>query len=122
VLLAEDDASVRSLTERVLSRAGYRVLSTADAETALEVLHRPRTRVDLLITDVIMPGMSGPELAAKVTAASPATKILFIAGNADGTLVRNGIAQPEKVLLEKPFSPTELARKVREILDAAAPA
>ena len=121
VLLVEDDANIRTLSNKILSRAGYQVLSAADAEQALEVLKRHEGRVDLLLTDIVMPGMSGPYLAKTVLSARPGMKVLFISGNEEGIMAGNGILQSGRLLLHKPFLPDALVRKVRTLLDETAP-
>jgi len=121
VLLVEDEDSVRSLAERTLSDAGYRVLSAADAPQALAHLRALREPLDLLLSDVIMPGKSGPELAEEILGAHPGVKVLFISGNEDGALTKHGVLRPGVSLLPKPFSPNVLAHRVREVLDGGAP-
>ncbi|MEQ1727796.1 MAG: response regulator [Vicinamibacterales bacterium] len=118
ILLVEDETSLRDMTARMLESAGYRVMTAHNGEDALELLHDyPAT--DLVITDVVMPGMSGPDLALKLSAVRPGLKVLFVSGYTDdklgAVLTMNGAN-----FLPKPFTVTMLTRKVRQILDAAA--
>jgi DNA-binding NtrC family response regulator len=106
----EDDALVRRIARRTLDELGYRVLEAEDAEGAREQLARKRD-VDLLVTDIVMPGTSGTELAEELPRSHPDTRVLFISGYQD---LRSG--RPAGPLLEKPFTPDQLARSVREAL------
>jgi signal transduction histidine kinase/ActR/RegA family two-component response regulator len=118
ILLAEDDLQVRAVTTRILERSGYTVLPVAGGKEALRLVsERP---VDLLVTDVVMPGMSGRELAAKLAADHPELPILFITGYTDDALIRNLGTSGRRRFLRKPFSPVGLTREVRSILDEAA--
>jgi PAS domain S-box-containing protein len=122
ILLAEDAAPVRSVAREVLRRHGYRVLSAADGRTALELADTHTGTIDLLITDVIMPEMSGRQLADRLMERLAKLKVLFVSGYTDDAIVRHGILEPGIAFLQKPFSPEALARKVREVLDAPATA
>jgi PAS domain S-box-containing protein len=119
ILIAEDDAVLRALTLRTLSQRGYRCLAADSAEQALEVL-RAGTVVDLLVTDVVMPGMSGGSLGEHLDRERPGVPILFISGFAGEDVIRRGMLAAGRPFLQKPFAPDELARKVREVLDRAA--
>jgi two-component system cell cycle sensor histidine kinase/response regulator CckA len=110
ILLVEDEEGVRALARKVLSMKGYEVLEASDAEAALTLLERHAGPIHLLLTDVLMPGLSGPELAARVVARRPEVKVLLMSGYSDSAAA--GSAE----LLQKPFSPEALARKVRETL------
>jgi CheY-like chemotaxis protein len=117
ILLVEDEQLVRDLVCRVLENAGYRVLSASrpsEAERLLEQEHG----VDLLVTDVVMPEMSGYELAARVSGSHPEMRMLFISGNAH---VEAWPASIDGELLQKPFAPDQLARTVRRVLDGPRP-
>ncbi|MBI5239660.1 MAG: PAS domain-containing protein [Elusimicrobia bacterium] len=120
VLLVEDEEAVRALSARTLARAGYRVLSAGDARSALELVQDGSVKADLLLTDVVLPGLSGPDLAARLLQARPRLKVLFISGYEDGILAKHGMLAPDVVLFLKPFTPDSLLRKVREVLDAPA--
>ncbi len=117
ILIVEDEASVRSITSKILQRQGYRVLEADRAETALTVCQEHEGRIDLLIADVIMPGQSGPELAKRLVQLYPNLKVLFVSGYTDEMLDEHGVLAPGIILLEKPFSPETLSHKVREVLD-----
>ncbi len=118
ILLVEDEAPVRSITRQLLQRNGYTVLEASDGQTALALVDAAQhgRHVDLLLTDVIMPGMSGRELAAELMARRPALRVLFMSGYTDDAVVRHGMLEPGLAYLEKPFRPPTLLRKVREVL------
>jgi len=118
ILLVEDEAPVRSITRQLLQRNGYTVLEAADGQTALALVDGAQhgTHVDLLLTDVIMPGMSGRALAAELMTRRPALRVLFMSGYTDDAIVRHGMLEPGLAYLEKPFRPPTLLRKVREVL------
>ena len=118
ILLVEDDDAVGRLTNGTLSYYGYTVLSARDGEHALQLFEQHRSRIDLLVTDVVMPGMSGPALAARIRSRRPALRVLFISGYADPVVVRAGVARARVPLLSKPFLPADLLRSVRAVLDA----
>jgi PAS domain S-box-containing protein len=120
VLLVEDEAQIRSLACAVLQRAGYTVLDASNGLEALQVCARHQGPIHLLITDVIMPGMSGRQLGDQLISLQPTMKVLFISGYTDDALARHGVLEPGTVLLQKPFTPVALAHKVREVLDAPA--
>lgn len=117
VLLVEDDASVCELVRAVLSSHGYTVLSARDPQEAESLCEQNRSRIGLLLSDVILPKMSGAELSTRLAARNPQMKILFMSGYIDDSVVRQGIQEKEVAFLQKPFSPVSLAKKVREVLD-----
>ncbi|MEM7349716.1 MAG: ATP-binding protein [Acidobacteriota bacterium] len=117
VLLAEDDDSVRRLVSTVLTENGYEVLEAADGSEALDIAADLTLAIDLLISDVVMPDMRGPELCRRVLAGRPDMRTLFISGYADGSSPHRGEFGADVPFLQKPFSPEALARKVREVLD-----
>jgi CheY-like chemotaxis protein len=119
VLLVEDDAMVRRLAEATLERAGYRVLSAPSGGDALRLAAGRDGVIDLVVTDVVMPGMPGPELAQRLEASQPGLRVLYMSGYADDTMARHGIGEERVSFLAKPFTPNELTRRVREVLDAA---
>lgn len=121
VLLAEDDESVRRLVSTVLTENGYEVLKAANGEQALAIAAEDSVEIDLLISDVVMPDMRGPELCRRILAARPRLRTLFISGYADGSAPHRGEFGADAPFLQKPFSPEALARKVREVLDAPEP-
>jgi len=109
ILLVEDEAAVRGLVREILSRLGYRVLVAGDGVEALALSRELAEPIHRLLTDVIMPGMDGRELAERMIVARPDTRILFMSGYADPPI-------PEDILLEKPVTPDALARKVAGVL------
>jgi DNA-binding response OmpR family regulator len=118
VLLVEDDSGVREATQRALRAAGYRVLSAPGAEGALEAVRTGGTPPALLMTDVIMPAVSGPDLAARLRAEHPAMRVLYLSGYAHGIIGAHGVLDPRVAFLPKPFTPRSLLARVREVLDA----
>jgi hypothetical protein len=118
ILLVEDEAPVRSVTRQLLERNGYTVLEAADGATAVSLVDGAAggTHVDLLLTDVIMPGMSGRDLATQLKTRRPELRVLFMSGYTDDAVVRHGMLEPGLAYLEKPFRPATLLRKVREVL------
>ena len=119
ILLAEDDELLRPLATSVLNKLGYTVLNAKDAPEALARAQAQTGRIHLLITDVVMPGMSGRELARKLAVHRPDTHVLFISGYTDDAIVRHGMLEPGLHYLQKPFTPSALARKVREVLEGS---
>jgi PAS domain S-box-containing protein len=117
VLLVEDEDVVRELAARILEGAGYRVLQADSGDAALEFAGRPDERIDLVLTDVVMPGMNGRELAERLAPARPDARVLFMSGYADDTVLARGIPGGRE-LLAKPFTPETLLREVRRALDA----
>jgi two-component system, cell cycle sensor histidine kinase and response regulator CckA len=115
VLLVEDEDAVRRLTQRVLSDAGYTVIAVNGPEEALAATADGQA-VDLLLTDVVMPGMNGPELARLVLERSPATRVLFMSGYTDDAIAQHGVHPGQTALLEKPFTIPELTHAVRAAL------
>ena len=122
ILLVEDDAGVRELAEANLRGFGYDVLTAVDGRHALAVLKSHGATIDMLVTDIVMPNMSGPELAAAVQSSHPGIRALFMSGYTDDAVVRQGLLNAEVAILQKPYTPLGLAQKVRQILDIAPPA
>jgi CheY-like chemotaxis protein len=120
ILLAEDEEPLRTLTAKLLERHGYVVFTATSADEALRIAAENSRRIDLLLTDLIMPGLSGSAVAERVSELVPGIKVLFMSGYSDDIVVRNGILAPGAAFLEKPFSSTDLAAKVRATLDSAA--
>jgi len=116
-LLAEDDANLRALTRDILASEGYTVLESADVEDALRMAERQDGTIHLLLTDVVMPHMSGRALAEAVKRFRPDIRVLYMSGYTDDAIVHHGVLDPGTALLQKPFTPAALARKVREVLD-----
>jgi PAS domain S-box-containing protein len=115
VLLVEDDERIRRLSQRVLEKAGYRVVAAGDAEEALRHL-RLEPEVDLLLTDVVLPGTSGPQLAETALRGRPGLRVLFMSGYAPEIIVRRGFVEPGTRVLEKPFTGAELRQCVGDAL------
>jgi signal transduction histidine kinase/CheY-like chemotaxis protein len=124
ILLVEDETVVRQLVAEILENAGYTVLPAADGPSALELIRRHSDPINLLLTDVVMPGMSGPEVAAAVTSMRPGTEVLYMSGYTDSAIGHHGVLEPGIAFLQKPFSADDLTRKVRSLLSepATAPA
>jgi signal transduction histidine kinase len=118
LLLVEDEDAVRSLAATVLAKLGYTVLEAPDAHTAISVFDRAGGRVDLLVTDVIMPGLNGPRLAERLRVTRPSLRVLYLSGYADEELDRALARGNDMTFLAKPYTGSTLARKVREVLDA----
>jgi two-component system cell cycle sensor histidine kinase/response regulator CckA len=121
ILLVEDEEAVRRLAVQVLERAGYHVVTAADAADALRLTDEHDGAFDLLLTDVVMPGMSGTQLGSLVTAHYPGIKVLFVSGYTPDAVLRDGVQVGTFAFLQKPFSPAALANKVREVLDTTRP-
>jgi PAS domain S-box-containing protein len=119
ILLAEDDQSVRELAARILARHGYEVLTSSDAKGALDALAEAKGPVDLLLTDVIMPDLNGPELYAKVRQRCPAIKVVYMSGYTDHVVLPDGVSRSRSSFLQKPFSVDQLTEKVREALESS---
>ena len=117
VLIVEDEEAVRALAKTALARKGYRVLEAANGGEALLLCESERAPIHLLVTDVVMPGLGGADLAQRLAPLRSEMKVLFISGYTDRAAARHGTMQPGAAYLEKPFSLDALARKVREVLD-----
>ena len=117
VLLIEDAAPLREMVQEILESEGYSVLPAEDAEKALQLAGAHAGPIALAITDVVMPGMSGPEAASRLKAVRPTTRVLFMSGYTDEAIGTEGILDPQTHFLQKPFSADALLRKVREVLD-----
>ncbi len=121
ILVVEDEPAVRELVSRVLDSRGYAVLTAADGREALDFARHHDGHIDLLLSDVVMPGMSGRELAEHLLVISPETRVAFLSGYTDDEVLRHGVLDAQFAFLQKPFTPDVLARKVREVLDSAKP-
>ena len=117
ILVAEDEDSVRAVVTATLASRGYNVLAAADGEGALLLAQQYPGRIDMLLTDVVMPGMNGRELAETMTCERPDVRVLFASGYTDDESLLQGIRTDELSFLQKPFSPADLVRRVRELLD-----
>jgi two-component system cell cycle sensor histidine kinase/response regulator CckA len=116
VLVVEDARSLRALTKRLLERLGYSVLVAANADEARQLFDR-HPSIDLLLTDVVMPGASGPELVGQLTARRPTLNVIYMSGYTDESIIQHGVLAPEIAFLHKPFTSETLGRKLREVLD-----
>jgi len=120
VLLVEDEESVRQLVRELLEAEGYKILEAQNGDEALRVADT-HSDIDLLITDVVMPGMSGRELSARLCASHPHTKLLYLSGYTEDAIVHEGVLDPGTAFLQKPFTLQTLSRKVREVLGREVP-
>ena len=119
ILLAEDASALRAAARQILERYGYTVLEVPNSTEALTLADSRPGPIHLLLTDVVMPGMSGRELAERFTLKRPDVKILYMSGYTDDAVVRHGVLRPGTAYLQKPFTPETLGRKIREVLDSA---
>ena len=117
ILLVEDDEAVRNLARTALEMYGYQVLVAVDAAEAQRLVEKYSGSLDLVVTDVVMPGMSGRELVEILRSRYPHLKVLFMSGYTDDAVVRHGLVHAEVAFLHKPFTPVDLAQKVRDVLD-----
>ena len=122
VLLVEDEAALRSLAQEILRDQGYKVIAAGSGTEALDLARSHKAPIDLLVTDVVMPGMDGRELADRLGPVHPETRCLFMSGYTDDAVVRRGVREEGMPFLQKPFTIDALALKVREVLDQTAPA
>jgi CheY-like chemotaxis protein len=117
ILIAEDEAILRPLLAKMLESHGYATIVAGNTEEAIEIVKSQGDEIDLLLTDLIMPGMTGRELADRVRTHSPEIRVVFMSGYAGDTVTRSGALELDAAFVEKPFSAHELGRKVRETLD-----
>jgi two-component system cell cycle sensor histidine kinase/response regulator CckA len=117
ILLVEDQAEVRLVTRETLTRHGYTVIEATNGREALLAARNHRGRIDLLVTDVVMPSMSGRELAERFVQEQPEVRVLYMSGYTDDTVVQQGILEGGVAFLQKPFRPAALLQKVREVLN-----
>jgi CheY-like chemotaxis protein len=118
VLLVEDDDRVRAVTRTILDRHGYDVLEAQGGGDALLVCEGHPAPIHLLLTDVVMPRLSGPQLSERLARLHPEMKVLFMSGYAASSVAAQGVLKPGVAFLQKPITPEALTRKVREVLDA----
>lgn len=116
ILLVEDEEAVRKLALRILEAEGYAVLAAGTAEAAEQLSNEYPGEIHLLLTDVVMPGLSGPKLAQRLVRTRPKIRVLYTSGFTESWIRRQGVLD-RQALLRKPFAPEALARKVREVLD-----
>ncbi len=118
VLLVEDEAMLRRAAREILELQGYQVLCAADGHEAAQAAGRHPGPIHLLLTDVVMPEMSGPAVAARLATARPDMKVLYMSGYTDGAIAHHGVLEPGVAYLPKPFTIDSLTGKVRAVLDA----
>ncbi|MBI3456043.1 MAG: response regulator [Candidatus Rokubacteria bacterium] len=118
VLLVEDEETLRELAREILEMRGYAVLEARHGGEALVLAEQYPGPIHAMLTDVVMPEMSGRDLASRLTAAHPETKVLYMSGYTDSAIEHHGVLDPGTAFLQKPFTPDTLARKVRGVLDA----
>src|SRR5438552_1106128 len=118
ILLVEDEAGVRTLAKTILQTQGYTVLDAAQGKDAFLLSGQHEGLIHLMVTDMVMPEMSGPEVAERLKPLRPNMKVLFMSGFTDKAMVHQGELDPGMAFLQKPFTPQTLTRKVREVLDA----
>jgi len=119
ILVLEDDDAVRQIARRALEGAGYTVVEAANGTHALDLLHRAPRPIRLALIDLVLPGMSGLEVAARITDVAPATRVIFTSGYPDGEIARRGLLAPEAAFIQKPFTPEALIGLVRQELEGA---
>jgi len=120
VLLVEDEENIRTPAVEILQARGYKVLSAGNADEALRVAEQHSERIHLMVTDVVMPGISGSQLADQLVTNRPDLRVIYISGYPEDAIVHHGVLNPGHIFLQKPFSPAALLAKVREVLDSAA--
>jgi two-component system cell cycle sensor histidine kinase/response regulator CckA len=121
ILIVEDDAALLQVTHRSLEEVGYKILAARSPAEAIQISESYVGHIHLMVTDVIMPGMSGDHLATRLSALRPAMKVLYVSGYTDDAIVHHGVLESGLAFLQKPFSPKTLARKVREVLALPSP-
>ena len=119
ILLVEDEPLLLHMTRILLEQAGYNVLAAHEPSAALQLAEHHAGKIDLLITDVVMPGMNGRDLAQQIRALHPGPKCLFMSGYTADIIARNGVLDQGVPFIQKPFSRRDLAAKIREVLDAS---
>ncbi len=119
ILLVEDEDFVRNVTQEVLESDGYRVITAVDGESGIRAFREYSAQIDLLLTDMVMPGMNGKELVARLVSLSPSLKAIFMSGYTENALVRQALADPRHAYLQKPFTIDALTRKIREVLESS---
>jgi two-component system cell cycle sensor histidine kinase/response regulator CckA len=118
ILLVEDEPAIRQLMRRALEQRGYTVLEASNGDQALAAADRHRGPIHLLITDVVMPGMNGFDLAHQLTRTHPRLRVLFVSGHGEHPGVRQGLREAQRPFLLKPYTQDALLRSIREVLDA----
>ena len=117
ILVVDDEPIVLSLTRQMLEECGVHVIEAGSGQEALEICEQGDCRIDLLMTDVVMPGMSGRELAERLATLLPSLKVLFTSGYTNDAVIKHGISETSQNFLQKPFTFEGLSKKVRDIID-----
>jgi CheY-like chemotaxis protein len=118
VLVVEDEPVVRDLAAKILRQRGYTVLAAEGGPAALQLAKDHPGTIHLLLTDVVMPEMGGPEVAQRLRAARPGTRVLYMSGYTDDAILKHGALDASTPFLQKPFTPWGLAARVRDVLDS----
>src|SRR2546425_12908689 len=121
ILVLDDEAEVRKLVAAMLTGNGYRVLTADNGDNAIKIFKKSKHPVDLLLLDVVSPGLSGPMVADRIVESQPGVRVLFMSGYDHTNVVQRYVVEKGYALLTKPFTPEQLAKKVREVMDAPAP-
>jgi DNA-binding NtrC family response regulator len=119
ILVLEDEADVRKLVATMLSSNGYKVLTADNGESAIKAFRRSKQPIDLVLLDVVSPGLSGPMVAGRLAELQPGLRVLFMSGYGDTNVVQRYVVEKGCALLTKPFTEQQLTKKVREVLNAA---
>ncbi len=119
ILLVEDDSAVRDLAQRILEMRGYTVLPARHGQDGLRIASLPDNRIDLVVTDVVMPGMNGREFVEALQQHIAGVRVLYMSGYTDDDIIRRGLLDSSVAFLQKPFTAQSLARRVRSIIDAS---
>jgi|SRR5215471_9811307 len=122
ILVLDDEAEIRKLVAATLTRSGYKVLTADNGDNAIKAHKRTKHPIDLLLLDVVSPGLSGPMVADRIVEAQPGLRVLFMSGYDRTNVVQRYVVEKGYALLTKPFTPDQLAKKVREVMEAPAPA
>ena len=118
VLLVEDEPSLRKLAHSILKANGYTVLEASNPQEALACCSSHQGSIDLMVTDIVMPGGDGEQLAAQMCQRRRGLRVIFMSGYSEHSILQRILAQPGAAFLQKPFTPTQLSQKIREVLDS----
>jgi two-component system sensor histidine kinase EvgS len=118
ILVVEDEPMILKLTEKILEKMNYKILTAETTDLALDIVAKHSNKISLLITDVVMPKMNGKQLADKILAQNPDIKVLFMSGYTADVIVEHGVVAEEIQFIQKPFSKNDLAAKIHEILNS----
>jgi DNA-binding NtrC family response regulator len=119
ILLVEDDTTIRKLTSKVLKLNGYKVLEASRASEAIEICKTFHEPIDLIISDVVMPDLSGPKMVAQLQQQGLQTRIIYISGYTQGLLTNQNTLEPRAILIQKPFTATTLLNEIRQVLHSS---